>query len=252
MPLSLNQIVARLRTLSLSHRQVNSFYYGDPHEYTANGDITYPAIFVESQPGTIDRINKIQRYAFRIYCFDLVHVSQDTEENETEVLSDTSQIIDDLIAMVANPVYQYDWIIGDTAGKILGTEQLDDMLAGVVADIEIGVEYLTDSCVVPADDVEFEQTFNMARTKIYNYTATGSEGNSFAIAAMSDKHILALWRAGSYKRAVAVAPTDAEKIQVGTTDLGSGKGILGNGTITLESGDALIPNEKLDILYYSE
>jgi hypothetical protein len=250
MALSLNQIIARLRSLALAHKQINHFFFGDVPEFDSREDITYPACFCEQQPGGIDRVNKQQRFNFRLYFVDLVHVSERTEENETEVLSDMTQVAGDLLSMLMNPLYQDDWTILDTAQVIPVTESLGDMGAGVVMDVSILIDFFADSCQVPAEDVEFDQTYDMPRTKIYNYTATGSEGPSFAIADLSGKHILALWRAGTYKRAVAVAPTDTEKIQVGTVDLGSGKGILGNGTINLEADDALIPTEKLDILYY--
>lgn len=250
--LTLNQIVERIRTLSLSHRQVNSFYYGDAHEQLSNGDLTYPVVFLESQPGNIDRVNKIQTFNFRLSSLDLVNVAADTELNETDVLSDRSSVVDDLIAMIANPIYQYDWQISTNIPKGLPTEKNEDMTAGAEVDISITVDYLTDSCQAPADDVEFEQTFNMARTKIHTYTATGSETYTFAVAELANKHILAVYRAGRYKRAVAVAPTDTERIQVGTVDVGSGKGILGDGTCTLETDDLLMADEILDFLYYSE
>lgn len=251
MALTLNQIVSRLRSLALSHRQINHFYFGDKWEFDANEDITYAGCFVESQPGNYDKVTKIQRLNFRISFYDRVGVSEDTEGNETEVLSDMRSVALDFISMLSNPVYQYDWTIADTGSIIEETEQLGDMVAGVSVDLGIDVPFLVDSCQVPADDTEFEQTFDMPRTKIYTYTADGTEVDSFAVSFLSGKPILAIWRSGYYKRAVSVAPTDAEKIQVGVTDLGNGLGILGNGTVILESGDGLITNEKVDFLYYA-
>ena len=249
--MTLNQIIARLRTLALSHRQLNHFRFGDKWEIDANGDIVYAGCFVESQPGNYDQINKTQRYNFRIFFYDRVGVSEDTEGNETEVLSDMRSIALDFVALLMNPTYQYDWTISETGSIIEETEQLGDMVAGVAIDLGIDVPFLADSCQVPADDTEFEQTFDMPRTKIYTYTATGSETDSFAVSFLSGKPILAIWRAGFYKRAVNELPTDSEKIQVGVTDLGSGLGILGNGTVNLETGDALITDEKVDFLYYA-
>lgn len=250
MALTLNQIIQRIRSLSLSHRQVNSFYFGDVHEFDANGDITYPGVFLEQQPGSIDRVAKQLRYNFRLFCLDLVNVSEQTEGNETDVLSDMHGVAIDIVSMMMNAFYQDDWMIVDTAVVLPVTESLGDMVAGAVLEIGVLVDFIADSCVVPGDDVEFEQTFDMAKTKIYPYTADGTEGDSFAVAFLSGKPVLAVWRAGYYKRAVHVAPTDDEKIQVGTTDLGSGNGILSNGTVTLMTGDALIVNEKVDFLYY--
>lgn len=248
---SLNQIQGRLRSLAISHKQINYFYFGDVHEFLANEDVTYPACFCEEQAGSIDRTNHEQRFNFRLYFADLVGVSERTEQNETEVLSDMRQVATDMISLLMNPVYQEDWIIVETANIVSFTEGTEDMVAGVIMDIGIIVDFLADSCEVPSDDVEFEQTIDMPRTKIHTYTATGTEVTSFPIVFLSGKHILAVWRAGWYKRAVAVAPSDAEKIQVGVTDLGDGKGILSDGNVILQTGDGLITGEKVDFLYYA-
>lgn len=251
MALTLNQVVKRLRSLALSHAQVNSFFFGDPHEFDANGEITYPGCFLEQQPGTIDRATHFQRLNFRVYFLDLVGVSSGTEENETEVLSDMNQVAVDFFAMLLSSEYQDDWMVEERTTVTPGTESLNDMVAGVVMEISIMVEFLADRCVIPSTDVEFETDFDMPRTKILTYTATGAEGNPFAVAGLSGLHVLAAWRAGSYKRVGIVTPNDSEKIKVGAVDLGSGRGILGSGTVELETGDALIANEKLDFLYYA-
>lgn len=251
MALTLNQVLSRLRSLALSHKQINHFYFGDVPEFDAQEDIVYPGCFCEQQPGQIDTVQRLQRFNFRIFLVDLVGVSERTEQNETEVLSDMTQVAGDLIALLKNPIYQDDWIITDTSAINPVTESLGDMVAGVFMDIGISVDYLADSCQVPADDVEFDQTFDMPRTKIYTYNGTGSEGNVIPIPEMSGKQILAVWRADSYKRAVSVAPTDAGKIQVGTIQSDNGNGIIGNGSAVLQIDDGLMLNEKLDILYYS-
>lgn len=249
MALSLNQIVERIRTLSLSHRQINDFFFGDPHEFDANGDITYPGCFLEILPGGIDRVEKLKRFNFRIFFLDLVKVSDDTEGNEQEVLSDMDQVASDMLALLMNPVYQNDWVITEQSPITAVTEVLGDMAAGVSIEIEIGVEFLADSCQVPADDVEFEQTFNMARTKIVSYDATGSEGESWTISDLNGKNVIAAFRSGYYKRIKTTTP-DTEEIQLAGVDLGSFKGIVTTGVITLAPGDAPILDEKFDFLIH--
>lgn len=87
-------------------------------------------------------------------------------------------------------------------------------------------------------------------TKIFTYTAAGTEVTTFHVPNLAGKSILAMWRAGRYKRVVNTAPADSEEIKVTGTDLGSNKGILSTtGYITLETGDGLLINEKLDFLY---
>lgn len=160
-----------------------------------------------------------------------------------------SQVADDLISMLMNPLYQEDWVITDSTAKVFVTEVLGDMDAGVITDVGIAVDFLADSCVVPGEEVEFPQTIDMPRTKIYTYTAAGGE-NTFSVPTLSGKYVLAVWRAGFYKRAIATLPDESEKIQVGTVDAGSGQGIVSDGTVTLQVGDILIAEEKVDLLYY--
>lgn len=193
---SLNQIVDRLRVLSLSHKQLNSFYFGDPHEFTFNGEIEYGACFLELLPGSTSRSTKFKNFSFRAYFLDRVGVSEDTEENETEVLSDR--------------------------------------------------------CQVHADDVTFETDFDMARTKIIPYTGGGSETSTITVSGLAGKIVLAVYRAGDYKRIITTVPTDSDKVKVTGTDLGSYKGILStDGTIVLQAGDALVSGEVLDVLVWS-
>lgn len=220
-------------------------------EFDTNGDITYPGCFLEILPGSIDRAAKQNRFNFRIFFLDLVKVSDQTEQNETEVISDMYQVAGDVLALLNKPAYEFDWTIVESSSISPLTESLGDMVAGVSMEVGILVDYLTDSCQVPSDDVSFLNDFDMARTKIFTYTGTGSEGATFSVASLSGKHILAVYRADNYKRAVAAAPANAGQVQVGTVNLGSDKGILGDGTVRFETGDGLINGEKLDFLYVS-
>jgi len=249
--MTLNQIIARLRTLALSHEQINNFYFGDKWEFDSNGEIKYPGIFVETQPGNIDRVNKVQVFNFRIYFMDLVKVSEGTEENETEVLSDMSSVCSDFLAMLYNPNYQDDWLISESNAITPFTEALNDMVAGVYADLSISVDFVADICQVPSDEVIFENPFDMARTRILSYDGTGTEGDSFVVPNLAGKIVIASYRAGNYRRVITTTPTDFDKIKVTGTELGTRKGILSSdGTTALQSGDALIPGEVLDFILW--
>lgn len=252
MALSLNQIVDRLRTLSLSHKQINNFYFGDPHEFTFNGDIDYAGCFIELLPGSDSRATKLKTFNLRAYFLDRVHVSEDTEGNETEVLSDMSSVADDFLAMLRYSEYEDDWEISDSSTFTPHTEFLEDMVAGVSIEVGISVEFLSDRCQVPATDVTFENDFDMARTKILTYTGTGSEGASFTVSGLAGKNVLSAYRAGTYKRIITTVPTDSDKIKVTGTDLGSNKGIFSSdGTVALQAGDGLVSGEILDFLIWS-
>lgn len=251
MALTLNQVVQRIRNLALAHHQINSFYFGDVPEFDANGEILYAGCFCQQLPGSINSLTKLKRYSFRVYFLDLVGVSTDTEGNETEVLSDMSSVASDFIAMLKSSVYQDDWEIAEVSPETPVTEGLGDMVAGCFIDIGIDVENLTDVCQVPADEIEFEEDFDMARTKLIPYTATGSEGETFTVSDIAGKIVLAAYRAGSYKRIITTTPTDTDKIRVSGTDLGSNKGIQATGNVRLSSGDFLSSGELLDFLVWS-
>jgi hypothetical protein len=246
--LSLNQVAARIRSLALSHKQLNSFYLGDPHEFTFNGEVDYAGCFVSLDGGSDSRVTKLKTFNLTAYFLDRVHVSEETETNETEVLSDMSSVADDFLAMLR---YYQDWEIGDVSAFTMRTEFLEDMVAGVSLEVSIAVEFLSDRCQVPADDVTFEDPFDMARTKIISYTGTGAEGSSFSVTGLSGTSVLAAYRAGDYKRCITSVPTDSDKIKVTGTDLGT-KGILStDGTVALQVGDALVSGEVLDFIIWS-
>jgi len=248
MALTLNQINNRLRTLALSHDQINSFYFGDPWEFDQS-DIAYPACFCELTPGSISRSEHMQRYNVRLYFLDRVLVSTDTEGNETEVLSDMSSVAADFMAMLM--YYEDDWEIENTGVLTPVTEAINDMAAGCILEAGINVDFLADRCQVPATDVTFENDFDMARTRILTYTSNGTEDNSFTVTGLAGKIVLAVYRAGFYKRAITTLPTDSDKVQVVGTDLGDRKGILSStGVVYLQTGDALIDGEILDFIIW--
>lgn len=251
MPLTLNQVVSRIRTLALSHLQLRSFYFGDVPEFDANGEIVYAACFLQQLPGSIDRVEHLQRFVFRMHLVDLVPESTRSEENETEVLSDMHSVAADMVAMLMDSATQFDWVIKEVTPAAPVTEGLNDLVAGVSLDIEVAVDFLADRCWVPADDVTFEEDFDMARTRILTYTGTGLEGSSFTPTDLAGKNVLAAYRAGFYKRIITSVPTDTERIQIVGTDLGTRKGILSTtGAVSLQVGDSLVNGEILDFIIY--
>lgn len=252
MALTLNQIIARLRTLALSHEQVNDFFFGEISEYDDNPDYTYPICFLTHLGGNRNTLEHLQSHTFKVGFYDLVGVSEDTKGNKIDVVSDMDQVCGDFLAMLKYSGYQDDWIITDVTTSGIQTEQLDDMVAGAFIEVTISVDYIADRCQVPASDVTFEDSFDMARTKILTYTGTGAEGSTFTPTGLAGKIVLAVYRAGMYKRAIVTNPTDTEQVKVVGNDIGDYKGILSTtGSISLMTGDSLINGEKLDFIIYA-
>lgn len=252
MALTLNKVIQRIKTLSLSHDQINDFRFGDNWEFTANGDLNYPFCGVEQTQGTINRTERLQTFNFHITLADRVLVAENTDGNEQEVISDMSSVAADLLAMLM--YYENDgdvFMVSENNPVQSFTEGLEDMVAGVVMDIGISVEFISDRCQAPATDVTFEEDFDMARTRLLPYDATGSEGGSFTVTNLAGKIVIAVFRGTTYKRPITTTPPDSDKIKITGTDLGDRKGILSSdGSVGLSAGDFLVENETLDFLIW--
>lgn len=158
--LSYNQVVKRLRSLSLSHKQIDHFFQGDPWEFTANGEVNYAALFLETLPGLFNRSERQIRYNFKVHLLDLVNVSEDTEGNEQEVVSDMMSVAADFLALIGSDEWD-DWVIELTSSFTPVTEVTDDMCAGVVLDLSINIDWIPDACQVPRDSIVSEDGFDL-------------------------------------------------------------------------------------------
>lgn len=146
--------------MALSHLQINSFYSGDSWEFMNNGEITYGVCFVEPINGVYDRSQRQIRYNFKVYLYDLVGVSENTEGVEDEVISDMMQVGADYLAMLGSPQWG-DWEIENTAAFTSFTEKFEDMCAGVEIDLVVKVDWLPDQCQVPRDSITTEDGFDI-------------------------------------------------------------------------------------------
>lgn len=252
MALTLNQILARLRTLQQSHEQLNTFLQAKPEDFDIQGgDVIYPALFCEIVPGVIDRVSHLTNFNFKLYFYDLIKISEGTDNNQEDVFSDMMSVAQDYLAMLMSFNYQDDWVIKDTANFEIKEQQTNDSVGGAVLDVGISIDFLADRCVIPAEDITFE-TIDMARTKIVPYTGGASETSTVTVTGLAGKIVLAIYRAGFYKRAITTVPVDFDSIKITGTDQLQYKGILSSdGTAVLQAGDALQNGEVLDFLVWS-
>jgi hypothetical protein len=149
--MTLNQIVRRIKTIALAHGQVKNFYYGSVTDFLDDKKTRYAGCFLQDNGGNIDISARTLTFNFRIFLLDLVHVSDETALNELDVQSDMVSIVADLLAEFDNSVYQ-DWMPSTSNTITLVREELDDMVAGAVADVSILTPYIKDTCAVPANN----------------------------------------------------------------------------------------------------
>jgi hypothetical protein len=196
MTLTLNQVISRLKTLALSHKQLNHFFFGDIVNWLHSGDVSYPASFCELVKATTNKTDKTTVFDFRVWFADLADVATESQTNEIEVQSDLTSIAQDYIAMLGFTEYQSDWDILPTFSMQYFTEKFEDVVIAVAVDISIGVRFDSNRCQVPASNVSFENQINpdMAVVQNYIYTGFGTEGNTIVIPSLSSKIVLMLFK----------------------------------------------------------
>ena len=146
--MTLNQIVKELTKLGNDHEQINFVYFGDVWERLSNGEVTYPAMFFTLTGATIG--SKEIAYSFSMYFMDRMLME---ETNETEVLSDMTQVAGDIVAQLRYPEdYSIvSWTPSTNMPLSFFTESDPDLLAGVKLDTTLTVPFLNDRCQVPSN-----------------------------------------------------------------------------------------------------
>ena len=147
--MTFNQIKDRLQEIGESHSQVSTFYFGNPEDFFAQKDVTYPAIICEPTGGTINKQQKQTVLSFKLYFLDLVNLSEGTRDNLYEVISDQLSIAQDYIALADNQNTYNDWYILSSNNLEYYELNYSDACGGVSIDIEIRSAFDINRCQVP-------------------------------------------------------------------------------------------------------
>jgi hypothetical protein len=146
--MTLNQIVKELTTIGNAHEQINFVYFGDVWERLSNGEVTYPAMFMTLTGASFGA--KEIAYSFSLYFMDRMLME---ETNETEVLSDMTQVAGDIVAQLRYPE-DYSivtWTLNQNLPVTFYTESDPDLLAGVKLDISLSLPFINNRCQVPSN-----------------------------------------------------------------------------------------------------
>jgi hypothetical protein len=162
--LNLKNIVDDFQLLANRHKQLNSFGFGDLDEFTYQVDRRdreanpsdqapyYPYLYVVPA-------NVIQEFGFMTYEFNLIvsDIMKRDMDNMTDVLSDTLQIMNDVISMFRLSVteqlgnYNEYYYTDDPITMVPFIEQYEDLLCGYSATIRIKTKTYLDRCVAAFD-----------------------------------------------------------------------------------------------------
>lgn len=232
--MTLNQVINRIKSLALGHQQVRTFKKGLVSDFLTDKTTKYPAVFLQDVGGNISLIGHATTLTYRLFFVDLVHVSQDTNDNEQDVHSDMVSIAMDLLAQMNNSSYD-DWRISTDNTLQLLVENDGDMFAGAVVDVSVRIMYEQNICQIPSDILNYVPTDNSMKY-IYDtaYTATGTEGLTLSIPELVGKKIILITRGNSIIHKVSSAPSSSEFVW---------------NDVDISLGAATIPNERFLILY---
>ena len=152
--LTLKQIITRLEGLALSHKQINHYFLGEFDEFLDSEDVTYPACFAElNRSGNIALTDRLAKYQFTFYFFDLLDIANNALQNEWEVKSDMSSVAQDFIAMLNYNGFA--WQLNTEYTMSVNDYELQDLCAGVSVTVQIGARFDANKCQVPYDEGNF-------------------------------------------------------------------------------------------------
>lgn len=146
--LTLNQVVKRIKTIALSQAQVRNFYFGSVTDFLNDKTTKYAAIFLQDEPGNISPVSNALTFNFKLYALDLENTSEDTQANTLDVQSDMLSVCADFIAIANDSSYD-DWDLNVSANYVLVRESFDDMVAGVILDVQVSIPFNSDVCAAP-------------------------------------------------------------------------------------------------------
>jgi len=152
---TLKQIVHRINQLATSHQQINQVGYGTKEDLDLliSTGLMFPMCFIELKDNIdISRDDKLQRFNFSLYFFDLQNVIDGARNNVIEVKSDLVSIATDLLAMLQRDVdydVNQDWAVSQASSLSVKEYQLTDLCIGVELPVQIGLRYAADRCQIP-------------------------------------------------------------------------------------------------------
>lgn len=232
--MTLNNVIQRIQTITLAHKQVRSFRKGLLGDLFADKTAKYPAVCLQDFGGNISLSGHATTLNYKLFFLDMVHVSQDTKTNEQDVQSDMVSIAMDVLAQMNNSQFD-DWAISTSNNIELLAELENDMVAGCVVDVSVRIIYAQNICQIPTDLIDYNQ-IDESMKHIYDikYTASGNEGRQITIPELLGKKIIFITRGNSTIYKTSSTPTSSEFVWDDTT---------------IEVGADVNPGEPFLILY---
>lgn len=146
MKTSLNQALNALQTIANNHLQLKgSFVFCDVADLEAKNELKYPLLWADVIPAQFG--TKTIDLNLQLTCVDMVSKGL---ENEQDVLSDTLQILSDVVTTIRqDPTYFDMFIISESLSASPIKDHYQDEVAGWVCNVTLQIENAYDLCAVP-------------------------------------------------------------------------------------------------------
>jgi hypothetical protein len=155
--ITLNAIEQRLRQFAENHFFIHSYGFGSPDEVDLDKYTAFPLLYVVYTGATYDEGSKA--YTFEVYVMDRPTEQEAKSENRREVVSDSEQCLEDLVADITTGfnVFQWDEAYNVEAASVSPiVDARTNVLSGALLDLTISVPYQYESCNLPLDGVQPE------------------------------------------------------------------------------------------------
>ena len=152
-----NNVIDTVKCIGEQHKNIEAVTTGDIWEIDLERTTIYPLFHIN--PVSVDLSLHQRTFNFQLFVMDLV---EPNEANEQEVMSDTCEIMNDIVAIFKRGeiLYQYEeehgeeprYFISDDFTLEPFTERFSSSVSGWVMNLSIIVENELNSCNVPIDN----------------------------------------------------------------------------------------------------
>ena len=155
--ITLNVIERRLSEFAENHYFVQGYGFGSPDEVDLDKFQAFPLLYVVYTGA--DYPEGAKTYNLEVYLFDRPTEQEAKSTNRREVVSDSEQCLEDLIADITNGfnVFQFDEAYQVDAANVTPIiDERTNTLSGALLDLSISVPYDRSACNLPLDGVSPE------------------------------------------------------------------------------------------------
>lgn len=148
MSVTLKRVVDNLEAFANNHGQLKSFGFGDFYQVDTVKDRLLPCLWVTPVPSTLTNTQLNDKY--QIAVFDALD-ENDTNEILLDVLSDTREILIDIVRYYWEDIDNNGFVLDETSSTLIPFERFDIQTAGYFAELTFILEKSLNRCEVPED-----------------------------------------------------------------------------------------------------